>query len=69
MLRPEEDSGVLLCHVPSYSHLLVSELELARAPESYRDTVRAKLTYDVKWLPRGWAVGDHPNRSNLSLSM
>lgn len=42
-------------------------LEFAHTPESYRDTGRAKLGCDVEWLPRGWAVWNHPNHSTLSL--
>ena len=51
------------------SYLLVSEPELTHAPGSYRDTVRAKLNYDVKRLLGGRDVGDHPNHNNLSLSV
>lgn len=42
-------------------------LEFAHTPEAYRNTGRAKLSRDVRWLPRGWAVWNHPNHNTLSL--
>lgn len=57
------------CLYMTYRPFLSSHLwlEFAHTPEAYRDTGRARLSCHVEWLPRGWAVWNHPNHNTLSL--